>query len=59
MEQIADPGTVLMTPATLALAEGFVHVTSLGPTRVKGLADPIEVYELTGSCPMTSSSTSP
>src|SRR5512132_2611350 len=36
MEQIADPGTVLMTPATLTLAEGFVHVTPLGPTRVKG-----------------------
>src|SRR5512144_2238106 len=29
MEQIADPGSVLVTPATLALAEGFVHVKSL------------------------------
>jgi class 3 adenylate cyclase/tetratricopeptide (TPR) repeat protein len=49
MEQIADPGTVLVAPATLALAEGFVQVRSLGPTPVKGLGEPIEVYELTGA----------
>src|SRR5438128_6738187 len=49
MEQIADPGTILIAPATIALAEGFVQVRSLGPTLVKGLAEPIEVYELTGT----------
>ena len=49
MEQLAVPGTVLMTPATLGLAEGFVQVTPLGPTRVKGLGEPIDVYELTGA----------
>src|SRR5205814_7142108 len=27
MEQLADPGSVLLTPGTLALAEGFVRVT--------------------------------
>jgi class 3 adenylate cyclase len=29
MEQLADPGSILMTPDTLALAEGFVQVTPL------------------------------
>jgi class 3 adenylate cyclase/tetratricopeptide (TPR) repeat protein len=48
MEQLADPGTILLTPDTLALAEGFVQVTSLGPMAVKGLPVPFEVYELTG-----------
>jgi class 3 adenylate cyclase/tetratricopeptide (TPR) repeat protein len=48
MEQIADPGAIVITPETLALAEGFVQVTSLGPMAVKGLATPVEVYELTG-----------
>jgi hypothetical protein len=48
MEQLADPGATLLTPETLALAEGFVHVTSLGAMAVKGLAGPVEVYELTG-----------
>lgn len=51
MEQLADPGTVLLAPATLALAEGFVQVRSLGPTAVKGLSAPIEIYELCGASP--------
>jgi class 3 adenylate cyclase len=49
MEQLADPGTTLLTPATLALAEGYVDVKSLGPTPVKGLSDPIEVYVMLGA----------
>jgi class 3 adenylate cyclase/predicted ATPase len=48
MEQIADSGTILMTAQTLALAQGFVEVKSLGPVPVKGLSQPIEVYQLTG-----------
>ena len=44
-----SPGTILLTPATLALAEGYVEVKSLGPVPVKGLAEPVEVYELTGA----------
>jgi class 3 adenylate cyclase/tetratricopeptide (TPR) repeat protein len=48
MEQIADPGTTLVTAATLALAEGFVDVRALGPTPVKGLSEPIDVFELLG-----------
>src|SRR6266511_3441310 len=34
MEQLADPGSILLTPETLALAEGFVQVTPLGPMAV-------------------------
>jgi len=51
MEQIADPGTIVITPETLALAEGYVTVKSLGPVPVKGLAAPVEVYEVTGAGP--------
>jgi len=49
MEQLAIPGTILLTPETLALAEGFVHVASIGPVGVKGLPNPIEVFELTSA----------
>jgi class 3 adenylate cyclase/tetratricopeptide (TPR) repeat protein len=51
MEQLADPGAIVITPNTLALAEGFVEVKSLGPVPVKGLADAVEIYELTGAGP--------
>ena len=37
----------MLTPDTLALVEGYVQVKSLGPVPVKGLAEPIEVYEAT------------
>ena len=54
MEQIARPGTILLAPDTLALAEGFVQVTSRGPVPVKGLAAPIEIFELAGASPVRS-----
>jgi class 3 adenylate cyclase/tetratricopeptide (TPR) repeat protein len=54
MEQMAQPGTILVTPETLALSEGFVQVASRGPVSVKGLAAPIEIFELTGVSPVRS-----
>jgi class 3 adenylate cyclase len=51
MEQLADPGAIVIAPATLALAEGYMEVKSLGPVRVKGLADAMEVYEVMGLGP--------
>jgi class 3 adenylate cyclase len=46
MEQLARPGTTLLTTATLRLVEGYVEVKALGRVPVKGLQEPIEVYEL-------------
>ena len=48
MEQLAAPGSILLTAATLRLVEGFVRVQALGPVPVKGLAEPVEVFELVG-----------
>src|SRR3984893_14690625 len=47
MEQLALPGSILLAPDTLSLAEGYVQVRGLGPLQVKGIPDPIEVFELT------------
>ena len=47
MEQMAVPGSILLSAATLALAEGYVEVKPLGPLPVRGLEAPLEVYELT------------
>ena len=49
MEQMATPGVILLTPATLELAEGYIDVRPLGPIPVKGLTKPLEVYELVGA----------
>ncbi len=52
MEQLASPGSILMTRATLDMAEGFVAVKPIGPVPVKGLADAVEVYEVMGAGPV-------
>jgi class 3 adenylate cyclase len=49
MEQMAKPGSVLITTATLQLAEGYVEVQALGPASVKGLRGPVDVYEVRGA----------
>ena len=52
MEQLASPGTTLITGETLRLAEGYFKVKPLGPVPVKGLTEPVEVYEVTGAGPV-------
>jgi class 3 adenylate cyclase/tetratricopeptide (TPR) repeat protein len=54
MEQMATPGTILLAPATLQLAEGYIQVVARGPVAVRGWPDPVEVYELTGASALRS-----
>jgi class 3 adenylate cyclase len=49
MEQLATPGSIRQTAATLRLVEGLVQVNVLGPIPVKGLTEPVEVFELVGA----------
>jgi class 3 adenylate cyclase/tetratricopeptide (TPR) repeat protein len=52
MEQMAMPGSILITPGVLGLAEGYVQVKPLGPITIKGLNRPVEVCEVTGAGPV-------
>jgi predicted ATPase len=54
MEQMAMPGSIMITNDTLRLAEGFVQVKSLGPINVKGMNEPVKVHEITGAGPVRS-----
>src|SRR5262245_24411153 len=49
MEQLAAPGSIRLTAATVQLAEGFVQIAPLGPTPIRGLGEEVEVFELTGA----------
>lgn len=51
MEQLAIPGTIRLTANSLRLVEGLVQVNSLGPIPIKGLAEPVEVFELVAATP--------
>jgi class 3 adenylate cyclase/tetratricopeptide (TPR) repeat protein len=49
MEQAVLPGSILLTAATLRLAEGYVQVRPLGKVHVKGLGESVSAFELTGA----------
>src|SRR5438132_2062708 len=49
MEQLATPGAIRLSAGTLRLVEGLVQVNALGPIPVKGLTEPVEVFELIGA----------
>ncbi len=49
MEEMAPPGSIWMTRATLALADPLVQTRSLGALSVKGRLAPVEVFELVGA----------
>ena len=52
MEQIAEPGTVLLTAHTAQLVAGYFALRDLGPARVKGVSEPLHVFELEGPGPL-------
>ncbi|HEY3239914.1 MAG TPA: AAA family ATPase, partial [Acidimicrobiia bacterium] len=48
MESLAEPGGAYLTAATAALVEGYFEFRPLGPMAVKGVGDPVPVFELAG-----------
>ena len=48
MEQLASPDAIVLTAATVRLVEGLVRVKAWGPVPIKGLTEPVEVWELLG-----------
>jgi class 3 adenylate cyclase/tetratricopeptide (TPR) repeat protein len=52
MQVIAPSGSIAITEHTRRLVEGYFQLKPRGPTRVKGLSEPVEVYEVTGLGPL-------
>jgi len=52
MQAIAPTGSIAITEHTRRLVEGYFQLKSRGPTQVKGLTEPINVYEVTGLGPL-------
>ncbi|HME97086.1 MAG TPA: AAA family ATPase [Methylomirabilota bacterium] len=48
LEQMAEPGTILITGATHRLVRGYVRVEDLGAQALKGKAEPVPVYRVLG-----------
>src|SRR3984893_5285075 len=54
MQTAAPAGSIAASEATQRLCEGYFEFRALGPTAVKGLNAPVEVYEVTGLGPLRS-----
>src|SRR5262245_57912773 len=52
MEQLANPGTILVTEYTYKLTEGYFQFKALGETQVKGVEKPLPIYEVGGIGPL-------
>ena len=52
MQAVARSGSVVVSEATRKLVEGYFQVKSIGPTRVKGVSEPVQVYEVSGLGPL-------
>jgi class 3 adenylate cyclase/tetratricopeptide (TPR) repeat protein len=52
MQVLAPVGSIAVTDATRKQCEGFFTFKPLGPTVVKGVKEPVEVFEVTGLGPL-------
>ncbi|HEV8718957.1 MAG TPA: adenylate/guanylate cyclase domain-containing protein [Candidatus Binatia bacterium] len=52
MEQLAAPGSILVTPYTQRLTDGYFAFKDLGKTQIKGVEEPLNVYEVLGAGPL-------
>jgi class 3 adenylate cyclase/predicted ATPase len=52
MEQLAAPGSILVTGQTHKLTAGYFEFKGLGKTPVKGVDEPLNVYEVLGAGPL-------
>jgi class 3 adenylate cyclase/tetratricopeptide (TPR) repeat protein len=48
MQRLADPGTVYVSQDTAALVSGYMELRDLGAFELKGVREPVRVYELEG-----------
>ena len=46
LEQVAEPGTVVISAATRRFVDGYFDLATLGPAHMKGVPDPVQVYEV-------------
>lgn len=51
MEQMATPGSILITEHTKKLIEHYFELTMLGAAHLKGVETPLNVYEVVGAGP--------
>ncbi len=52
LQTLAAPGSTTISEALRKLVEGYFALKPLGPARIKGVSEPVNVYEVTGLGPL-------
>ena len=52
MESLATPGTIVVSEHTHKLTDGYFEFTSLGAAQIKGVSEPLTIYEVRGVGPL-------
>src|SRR5213593_44504 len=52
MESLALPGSIVVSEHTYKLTEGYFEFKPLGAARVKGVSEPVNIYEVLGVGPL-------
>jgi predicted ATPase/class 3 adenylate cyclase len=52
MESLATPGSIVVSAHTHRLTEGYFEFKALGATQVKGITEPLHIYEVLGVGPL-------
>src|SRR5262249_15942047 len=52
LQTLAPTGSIAISEATRKLVEGYFQLKSIGPTKVKGVSEPVQVYEGIGLGPL-------
>src|SRR5229473_2352491 len=52
LQAIAPTGSVVLSGETVRLVTGYFELKSLGPVKVRGVSEPVEVYEAVGLGPL-------
>jgi predicted ATPase len=54
LQTVAPPGSIAVSAEIFRLCEGYFSFRALGPSALKGIAEPVEAYEVTGLGPLRS-----
>jgi Adenylate and Guanylate cyclase catalytic domain len=52
LQTLATPGSTVISGNMRALVEGYFQLKGLGPTRIKGVSEPVELFEVNGLGPL-------
>jgi predicted ATPase/class 3 adenylate cyclase len=52
LQSLANPGSIVVSESTFRLTDGFFAFNALGAAQIKGVSEPVPVYEVAGVGPL-------